>query len=119
MNSFLTVNSTHHEFCDTSTSAPPHVMHALQWRAPLALFLLYCELFSVCELFTNRELHFGSAQCDARTTCGKLHLLFFYCAVNSFPTVNSLPTVNSVMHAFRLCPMKHTLSVASYANSFF
>ena len=48
---------TNCELRDTCTSAPPHVMHALQWRAPLALFLLYCELFSVRELFTNRELH--------------------------------------------------------------
>ena len=32
------------------------------WRAPLALFLLYSELFSDRELFTNREL------CDARTS---------------------------------------------------
>ena len=31
------------------------------WRAPLALFLLYRELFSDHELFTNRELR------DART----------------------------------------------------
>ena len=31
------------------------------WWALLALFLLYHELFSVCELFTNHEL------CDART----------------------------------------------------
>ena len=31
------------------------------WRAPLALFLLYRELFSDCELFTDHELR------DART----------------------------------------------------
>merc|ERR1712081_136413 len=31
------------------------------WQAPLALFLLYCELFSDCEHFTDHELR------DART----------------------------------------------------
>ena len=31
------------------------------WRAPLDLFLLYCELFSECELFSDCELS------DART----------------------------------------------------
>merc|ERR1712081_70038 len=39
--------------------------------------------------------------CDARTACGNLHSLFFYCTVNSFPTMNSLLTVNSVTHALQ------------------
>ena len=37
--------------------------------------------------------------------CGELHFLFFYCAMNTFPTKNSFLTLNSVMHALELCPM--------------
>ena len=93
------------------TAAPIWRMHFM-WRALLALYLLYHELFSNRELFTI-EL------CDACTLKSftmlpdaalLLHpmwhthfvwrdmLLFLYCTVNSFPTANSLPTVNSVTH---------------------
>ena len=88
-----------------------------------SLFLLYHELFYDHELFTDHELcdartlkNFTTLPdaalllhpCDARTLCGELRLLFFYCTVNSFLTMNSLPTVNSVTHALRLRPMWRT-----------
>ena len=83
------------------------------WRAPLAP-LLYWEPFSdlkLLRLWTPSSMHFkilnhvtwrsfaaGCTLCDACTMCGKLRLLFFYSAVNPFPTVNSLLTMNSVNH---------------------
>ena len=56
------------------------------WRALLALILLYRELFSDCELFTDREL------CDTRTLAPPhvTHALLVASSVNSFPTVNSM-----------------------------
>ena len=70
------------------------------WQAPLALFLLYRELFSDCELFTDHELH------DIRTLAlpDVTYALRVASSVNSFPTMNSLPTVNSMTQALRLCP---------------
>ena len=48
---------TNHELCDTCTSAPPHVMHALRLANSAGFFFIpYCELFSNHELFTNHEL---------------------------------------------------------------
>ena len=52
MNSLLTVNSVMHALW----LHPMYCMHYV-WQAPLALFLLYRELFSDHELFTDRELH--------------------------------------------------------------
>ena len=62
------------------------VTHALQlrpmwcthyvWRAPLAIFLLYHELFSDCELFTDHELH------DAHTLAPP-HMTHALCVVSS------------------------------------
>ena len=93
---------------------PMWCMHCV-WQALLALFLLYHELFSNCELvfllLTLWSMHFSSAKkCDTRSACWKLCLLFFYCTMNSFQTVNSFPTVNSFLamnpmtHALWLCP---------------
>ena len=99
VNSFLTVNSMKH----TLWPSPMWQTHYMWW-APLSLFLLYCELFSNRELFTNHEL------CDARTLenftmlpdvasllhpmwhtlCLALYTPLFYCIVNSFPTVSSV-----------------------------
>ena len=70
------------------------------WQALLTLFLLYHELFSDHELFTNRELR-DTCTIKYFSACGELRLLFFYYTLNSFPTVNSLPTVNSVTNALQ------------------
>ena len=56
---------------------PMWCMHFM-WQAPLALFLLYRELFSNCELFTDRELldtntlappHMTHTLCVASSAC--------------------------------------------------
>ena len=73
VNSFLTMNSL-----PTVNS----VTHALWKTSPRYLTQLRC-----------------CTPCDARTSCGELCSLFFYCIVNSFPTVISLLTMNSVAHA--------------------
>ena len=42
---------------------------------------------------------FGSSPFDSCILCGKLHLLFFYCTMNSFFTVNSM------RNTLWLCPL--------------
>ena len=65
------------------------------WRALLVLYLLYRELFSDHELFTDLKLR------DTRTLAPPhvTHALLVASSVNSFPTANSM------MHALRLRPM--------------
>ena len=62
MNSSLTVNTlpTVNSVTHAHQLRPMSCTHYV-WPAPLALFLLYHELFSDRELFTDREL------CDTRT----------------------------------------------------
>ena len=92
------------------------------WQAPLALFLLYCELFSDRELFTDCEL------CDARTLApphmthalqwqAPLALFLLYCELFS---VRELFTNRELCDARTLAPphVTHALRVASSVNSF-
>ena len=100
---------TDHEFRDTCTSALPHVTLALHVASSAcSLSIVLWTLFhpwTLYQLWTPWCTHFGSAPYDARTTCGELRWLFFYCTVNSFWAKNSLLTVNSVTHALQLCPI--------------
>ena len=48
---------------------------------------------------------FAAAPYVICTAWGKLHSLFYYCTVNSFPIVNSLPTMSSMIHILQLCPV--------------
>ena len=54
------------------------------------------------KLFVTSPRYLTQLRCctlgGARTECGSLCSLFFYCTMNAFPTVNSLPTMNSVTH---------------------
>ena len=80
------------------------------WRAPLAFFLLYRELFSDHELFTDREL------CDARTLLALFllyhelfsnHELFFDPELHDTGT-SDLPYVT---HALHVESSTHTFSI--------
>ena len=90
-------------------------MHYM-WRAPLALFLLYYELFSVRELFTNCELH------DARTLAPPhvTHTLCVASSARSFLLYCELFSDRELSDARTLAPphVMHALCVASSARSY-
>ena len=94
VNSFLTLNSL--PTMNSMTYALCVVSSALSFS--IVLWTLF-RLWTLYQPWTPWRLRFGSAPCNARTTCGELRLLFFYFTVNSFPTMNSSPTENSVTHA--------------------
>ena len=59
------------------------------WRAPLALFLLYRELFSGRELFTNQELFTDRELRETRTSALPcvMHVLRVVSSARSFSIV--------------------------------
>ena len=87
------------------------------WQAPLVLFLLYCELFSDHELFTNRELR------DAPTSALP-HVTHALCVASSaryfFLLYHELFTNHELRDTRILAPphVTHALGLASSACSF-
>ena len=78
------------------------------WRASLALFLLYCELFSNCELFSDRRRN------DRRTL---LALILLY---HELFSNRELFSYIELPDALTLAPphVTYALRVASSARSF-